>query len=91
MRNEKLPAETLRLYDGMVECGLTVNQVWLTQVAVGGDAGSFEVEAYVLGLLTPDPYHHDLIAQAINEHFIEQGRNHRVAYSDTTSDQVRRG
>jgi len=91
MPDKQFRAETLNLHDGMVECGLTVAEVWLSQVALGGDAGALEVEAYVLGLLTPDSYHHDLLAQAINEHFIEQGRNHPVAYSDTTSDPISRG
>ena len=41
-----------------------------------------EVEAYVLGLLVSDPLTHNLIAQALNEHFIDQGDDHPVAYID---------
>jgi hypothetical protein len=36
----------------------------------------------VYGVLQPDPYEYDLIAQAINEWFIERGQNHPVGYWD---------
>jgi len=56
------------------------HELWLRSVSVGGTAGELELEGYVLGLLTPDAYDHDLIAQAINEHFLERGEDHPVAY-----------
>ena len=39
----------------------------------------------MLGLLVPDDYQHNLIAQALNEYFIELGQDHPVAYRDTAS------
>lgn len=76
-------AEDLSLYEGMALSGMTTEQVWLRQVSVGGDAADIEVEAYILGLLRPDPHQHDLIAQALNEHFVARGANHPVEYSDS--------
>jgi hypothetical protein len=43
------------------------------------------VEAYVLGLLSADSYQHNLIAQALNEHFIELGKNHPVGYREVAT------
>jgi hypothetical protein len=75
------PAYTL--YEGMMASRLTYKELWLLQLQIGGSLEQIEVEAYVLGMLLPDSYHHDLIAQALNEDFTEQGLNHPVAYSDT--------
>ncbi len=70
----------LSLQDGMARSGLRFDELWLRQFALGGDAGRLEVEAYVLGLLTVDPYHHDVLAQALNECFLERGLDHPVGY-----------
>jgi hypothetical protein len=51
-------------------------------VAVGGDASPLELEAYLLGLLAIDPHQHDVIAQALNEHFLDCGQDHPVPYSE---------
>jgi hypothetical protein len=56
------------------------HDLWLHHLSVGGDAGELELEGYVLGLLTLDAYQHDLIAQAINEYFLEHGADHPVEY-----------
>lgn len=70
----------LSLRDGVDLAGLSFDELWLRQVALGGTAGSLEVEAYVLGLLDIDPYQHNLIAHALNEYFFEQGEDHPVGY-----------
>jgi hypothetical protein len=72
----------LSLYEGMRRAGMSFEDVWLAQLGVGGDADAMTVEAYILGLLIPDYHQHNLIAQAINEYFIDRGDNHPVAYAD---------
>jgi hypothetical protein len=64
---------------------MTYSELWLRQVALGGDADCLEVEAYLLGLLAADRHQHDLIAQALNECFLDQGEDHPVAYWDVAS------
>lgn len=73
----------LSLFEGMCRSGMTYQELWLRQVSVGGIAGDLEVEAYVLGLLTPDGHQHDVLAQAINEYFLERGEDHPVGYSES--------
>ncbi len=75
--------EELSLFEGLALSGMTNEQVWLRQVGVGGDAADIEVEAYILGLLDTDAHQHDLIAQALNEYFVDHGGNHPVQYSDS--------
>jgi hypothetical protein len=70
----------LTLQEGMAQSELNFEELWLLQLAVGGDAGRLEVEAYVLGLLVADPHQHDLIAQALNECFLDRGMDHPVDY-----------
>jgi hypothetical protein len=74
----------LSLEDGMVRSGMAYQDLWLRQVGLGGEAGRLEVEAYVLGLLEVDPYQHDLLAQSLNEHFLEIGEDHPVGYWRTS-------
>jgi hypothetical protein len=74
----------LSIEDGLDLSGMSMNELWLRQVSVGGTAGSLETEAYVLGLLLADQYQHDLLAQALNEYFVERGQDHPVGYWDAT-------
>lgn len=81
------------LEEGMYRSGMTWDNLWLRQLSVGGAIGELEIEAYVLGVLEPDSYQHDLIAQAINEHFLDIGEDHPVAYWSriaSRDDQTRR-
>jgi hypothetical protein len=71
-----------QLEAGLTRSGLTYQELWWRQVAVGGDASPLELEAYLLGLLTMDPHQHDVIAQALNEHFLDCGEDHPVPYSE---------
>ncbi|CAA9281626.1 MAG: hypothetical protein AVDCRST_MAG41-3667 [uncultured Corynebacteriales bacterium] len=74
----------LDLPDGMARTGMTFEELWLRQLALGGPAGRLEVEAYVLGVLAPDAYQHDLLAQALNEWSLERGGDHPVGYWGST-------
>ncbi|HEY2286267.1 MAG TPA: hypothetical protein VGH88_11045 [Streptosporangiaceae bacterium] len=72
----------LSLFDGLQRSGLTPAELWLRYYAVGGDAGEVEVEAYTLGLLHPDVHQHNLIAQALNEYFLDSHEDHPVSYRE---------
>lgn len=74
--------ESLGLAAGFAASGMSPQELYLRQISVGGGSGSLEVEAYVLGLLVPDTYTHNVLAQAINEHFMDEGGDHPVAYLD---------
>jgi hypothetical protein len=75
-------AQKLSLFDGLQLSGMTPGELWLSYYSVGGNASELEVEAYALGLLRPDAYQHNLIAQAINETFVDNGQDHPVSYQD---------
>ena len=63
------------------EAGLSHGELWLRYFEMGGMSTAFELEAFLLGVLVPSGYDHDVIAQALNERFVELGGNHPVPYS----------
>jgi hypothetical protein len=65
--------------------GLTLYDVWYGYVAVGGNASLRVVQGWLTGAAEPDDYQHDLMAQAFNDRFLDEGLNHPVAYSDALS------
>lgn len=75
----------MSLQDGMRLSGMSYPELWLRHISVSGTVGELELEAYVLGLLVPDNFQHNLIAQALNEYFLEVGQDHPVAYRDAAS------
>ncbi|HEX8303605.1 MAG TPA: hypothetical protein VF612_01895 [Jatrophihabitans sp.] len=72
----------LSLQDGLELSGMSIDELWIRQVSVGGSADSIETEAYLLGLLVVDRYQHDLLAHALNEHFLDLGQDYPVGYWD---------
>jgi hypothetical protein len=72
-----------RLNDARIDAGLSIEELWLRYFALGGMATSTELEAYLHGLLSATDHNHDLIAHALNERFVELGRNHPVPYAST--------
>jgi hypothetical protein len=62
------------------ECGLSVEQLWVRYVEIGGTNGCAMLEAYLEGFLEPSPSEHDLIAHALNERMWELGQNPVVRY-----------
>jgi hypothetical protein len=76
------PGTGFSLSDGWDLSGLSLNELWLSYLALGGSASPSRVAAYARGRLCPDSYQHNMIAQAINEHFTDRGENHPVSYLD---------
>ena len=61
--------------------GMTLTEVWLDYVGLGGDASVHEVKDWLAGVAEPGDYDHDVLAQAFNDRFLDAGLNHPVAYS----------
>ena len=74
------PADALDQY--RQRAGLSQVDLWLRYCEVGGMSTAFEVEAFLFGTLVPSAHDHDLLAQALNDRFVELGGNHPVPYSE---------
>jgi hypothetical protein len=64
-----------------IDAGLSLDELWLRYFELGGMNTPVELEAHLYGALTASGHNHDLIAHALNERFVELGRNHPVPYS----------
>lgn len=60
---------------------LSVGELWLKYFAIGGSAGQFEIEAYLFAAHELPVLERDLVAQALNEHFMDLAVDIRVPYS----------
>lgn len=69
MRIDNSFAGCRQFLDAVDATGLSVDELWLRYVALGGDAG--EVEAFLSGLMLMTPLQHDILAHAVNERLDE--------------------
>lgn len=60
---------------------LSVGELWLKYFSIGGSAGQFELEAYLFAAHTLPVLERDLVAQTLNEHFMDLSLDIRVPYS----------
>jgi hypothetical protein len=67
--------------DAFEAAGLNVDELWLRCFSLGGDAGRFELDAYLNGAIALPPLQHDIIAHAINER-LDEIAPPRAPYSD---------
>ena len=68
------------------EAHLSHSELWLRYFALGGMNSSFQLQAVLYGALEPTDHEHDVIAQALNERFVELGGNHPVLYAEDEQD-----
>jgi hypothetical protein len=64
------------------ELVISVHEVWLGYVAVGGDGTLPVLRTWLAGTAAIPDRDYDFIAQALNDRFLDRGAHHPVAYSD---------
>ncbi|MGO4384206.1 hypothetical protein [Specibacter sp. RAF43] len=69
------------LRDALFGSGMALRTLWFKYFALGGNMGELEIEAYIFGAHAMPALERDLMAHAMNEHYMEQGRPNRVSYS----------
>jgi hypothetical protein len=57
-------------------------KLWLRCFALGGTLDGSDPRATVQGARTPTAHEHDVIAQALNEYFLDHGLSSPVVYSE---------
>jgi hypothetical protein len=61
---------------------MTLQEVWLAYVAVGGDAPIHTLGPWLAGTAEIPDRDYDFIAQGLNDRFVDRGLNYPVAYSE---------
>jgi len=74
------------LRSGLALSSLTPQQLWVDYTGVGGGMSLAEVIEVLRGARGVSDYEHNLLAQALNDHFTEQGLDHPVAYAGDRED-----
>ena len=65
---------------------LTVQELWLRYLALGGNGDVFDIDGYLQGLLPLDTHQQDILAVALNERLDEVYRAARIPLSTTRPD-----
>ncbi|QGK68301.1 hypothetical protein GIY23_00840 [Allosaccharopolyspora coralli] len=71
---------SLTLAEGMRLSRLSYTELWTRCLALGGSGTVAQLRRHVEGDECLDNHEHNIIAQALNETYLEQGRDHPVAY-----------
>lgn len=61
--------------------GLSVQQLWLRYVALGGTSDAFDIDGYLQGLVLLDSFQQDVLAQTVNEALEDLYRSLQVPLS----------
>ena len=64
-----------------VRAELTVQELWLRYIALGGSSDAFDVDGYLQGMVSLDTLQQDVLAEAVNEALEERYRAARVPLS----------
>lgn len=64
--------------------GLSVPDLWVDYLALGGCATPATVAAFLSGDRRLGDYDHDLLTQALNERFLDSGDDHPLPYAYQT-------
>lgn len=65
-----------------VSAGLSHEDLWIGYYSLGGHASPAAVEAFLAGTAVPARADYDLLAQALNDRFIQQAMDHPVPYAE---------
>jgi hypothetical protein len=75
-----MTSEPLGLAEGIRVAGISDTELWMRYLAIGGSGTLEQVLAHVASADCPDEHEHNVIAQALNDTFLEQGHDHPVGY-----------
>src|SRR3712207_9593408 len=70
-----------RMEAARVRAELTVQDLWLRYVALGGTGDAFDLDGYLQGLVPLETFQQDILAQALNEALEESYRAYRIPLS----------
>jgi hypothetical protein len=75
-----------RMDAARVRSDLTVQDLWLRYVALGGTGDVFDLDGYLQGLVPLEVFQQDVLAQALNEALDDLYRAHYIPLSGRSTD-----
>ncbi len=71
---------SMSLPEALARTGLSFPELWVRYFALGGNASTLALEAYVHGALELAPIDHDMIVHALNEALSDLGEHRALGY-----------
>lgn len=68
-----------------IRAELTVQDLWLRYLALGGTGDAFDLDGYLQGLMTLETFQQDILAQSLNEALADCYRAFQVPLSSGTA------
>ncbi len=76
------PEQRRQLREALAQARIGVPELWMRYFSIGGEAGEYEVDAYLSGSLSLPPLQRDILAHAANELIDDLPPRMRAPYSD---------
>ncbi|WP_342023432.1 hypothetical protein AAE021_16790 [Arthrobacter citreus] len=76
------PEQRRRLREALSQAGIETSQLWMKYFSIGGEAGEYEVDAYLNGSFSLPPLQRDILAHAANELIDDLPPRLRAPYCD---------
>jgi hypothetical protein len=77
-----LPESVMALRTGLALSDISIPALWGSYLGVGGTMSLDHLLDTLRGTQEVSDHEHDMVAQALNDHLLDQGLNHPVAYAD---------
>jgi hypothetical protein len=72
----------IALRTGLALSNISIPALWGSYLGIGGTMSLAHLLDTLQGTQEVTDHEHDMVAQALNDHFVDQGLNHPVAYAD---------
>ena len=82
MKDAVMSLDTAPLEGAREQLGLSVHDLWWRCLGLGGLLKEADLGDSLLGVQAIAPAEYDVVAQALNEAFMDRGGNHPVSYAD---------
>jgi hypothetical protein len=70
---------TAALQQGFRLSGWTINELWVAAMGVGGQLRWRDISDITTGTRPATPSEHNIVATALNDHFVDQDHDHPIA------------
>ncbi len=82
MHPSVVSARTAAIATARRELTMTVTELWLAYISVGGNQPLPALQGWLAGATEIPDRDYDFLVQALNDGFADRGENHPMAYSD---------
>jgi hypothetical protein len=80
-RSERRVRSGIALRAGLSLSDLDIEELWAAYIGLGGSMSIGELVDLMDGRRLVSDHQHDVVAQALNDYFVDKGQDHLVSYA----------